>query len=85
LFIDLAQAVSVPKPAGLSWWQTILYFTLTVLASFVLSQIFFGVGAAIFIFSRGVNDALLFNHPEETMGRRSLTSIPSGELSVFSS
>ncbi len=84
IFADLGQAVSVPSPANLSWWQPILYFTLTVVPSFVLSQIFFGAGAAVFIFSRGVNDALLFNNIELMVGRWNLTSIPSGELwSVF--
>lgn len=73
------QAVSVPSPAKLSWWQPILYFTLTVVASFVLSQIFFGAGAAVFIFSRGVNDALLFNNIESMVVNWNLwepTSIP---------
>jgi hypothetical protein len=84
IFADLGQAVSVPSPANLSLWQPILYFTLTVIASFVLSQIFFGAGAAVFIFSRGVNDALLFNKIELMVGNWNLTSIPSGELwSVF--
>jgi len=84
IFADLGQAVSVPSPTNLSWWQPILYFTLTVIASFVLSQIFFGAGAAVFIFSRGINDALLFNNIELMVGKWNLTSIQSGELwSVF--
>jgi len=68
------QAVSLS--ATMSLWQPILYFTLTVVASFVLSQIFFGAGAAVFIFSRGVNDALLFSNIESMVGRSNLTSIP---------
>jgi hypothetical protein len=79
IFADLGKAVSVPSPANLSWWQPILYFALTVVASFVLSQIFFGVGAAVFIFSRGVNDALLFKNIESMVVNLSLwdsTSIP---------
>lgn len=68
IFADLGQAVSIPSSAGLSWWQPILYFTLTVVAAFVLSQIFFGAGAAVFIFSRGVNDAILFNTAEGLVG-----------------
>ena len=90
IFADLGKAVSVPSPNGLSWWQPILYFTFTVIAAFVLSQIFFGAGAAVFIFSRGVNDALLFNKIEMMVGKWNLipslsgTPIPPGELwSVF--
>jgi hypothetical protein len=84
IFADLGQAVSVPSPAGLSWWQPILYFTLTVVAAFVLSQIFFGAGAAVFIFSRGVNDAMLFNRIEETVGNLNLISIqPSALWEIF--
>ena len=78
--------MSVPSPANLSWWQPILYFALTVVASFVLSQIFFGAGAAVFIFSRGVNDALLFSNIESMVVKWNLTSgyIPTNELwSVF--
>jgi len=84
VFVDLGQAVSVPSPANMSWWQPTLYFTLTIIASFVLSQIFFGAGAAVFLFSRGVNDALLLNNLELMVGKWNLTSIPSTELwSVF--
>jgi len=87
IFADLGKAVSVPSPDRLSWWQPILYFTFTVIAAFVLSQIFFGAGAVVFIFSRGVNDALLFNKIELMVGNWNLgnsTSITSGGLwSVF--
>jgi len=83
IFADLGQAVSVPSPvpspAKLSLWQPILYFSLTVVASFVLSQIFFGAGAAVFIFSRGVNDASLFKNIESMVVNLNLwdsTSIP---------
>jgi hypothetical protein len=85
IFADLGKAVSVPSPNGLSWWQPILYFTFTVIAAFVLSQIFFGAGAAVFIFSRGVNDALLFKKIELMVGNWNLTSIPSGGTPIPSS
>lgn len=80
IFADIGQAVSVPSPEGLSWWQPILYFTLTVVAAFVLSQIFFGAGAAVFIFSRGVNDAILFNRAEQIVRNLNLLQSQSGEL-----
>jgi hypothetical protein len=57
-FLELGKAVSVPSPLGFSsWWQPLVYFTLTILAMFVLAQLFFGVGAAIFLFARGVSDS----------------------------
>jgi hypothetical protein len=42
-FLELGKAVSVPLGFG-SWWQPLAYFTLTILAMFVLAQLFFGVG-----------------------------------------
>jgi len=57
-FSELGKAVSVPSPLEFSsWWQPLAYFTLTILAMFVLAQLFFGVGAAIFLFARGVGDS----------------------------
>jgi hypothetical protein len=57
-FLELGKAVSVPSPFEFSsWWQPLVYFTLTILAMFVLAQLFFGVGAAIFLFARGVGDS----------------------------
>jgi hypothetical protein len=57
-FSELGKAVSVPSPLEFnSWWQPLAYFTLTILAMFVLTQLFFGVGAAMFLFARGVSDS----------------------------
>jgi len=57
-FSELGKAVSIPSPFEISsWWQLLAYFTLTILAMFVLAQLFFGVGAAIFLFARGVSDS----------------------------
>jgi hypothetical protein len=57
-FLELGKAVSIPSPLEFSsWWQPLIYFTLTILAMFVLAQLFFGVGAAIFLFARGVCDS----------------------------
>jgi hypothetical protein len=67
IFAELGQAVSIPKPVDLGWWEPILYFPLTVLAAFLLSQLFFGGGAAVFMFSRGVGDSALILSIETTM------------------
>lgn len=83
-FADLGKAVSVPPPAQLSLWQPIPYFILTVIAAFLLSQVFFGAAAAIFLFARGVCDVILFRQLEQMVGNWTLTSIQPGELwSVF--
>ncbi len=57
-FWELGKAVSVPSPLSLdAWWQPLAYFVLTVVAIFVLAQLFFGVGAGVFLFARGVCDS----------------------------
>lgn len=62
LFLELGRVVSVPQPAELDlWWKPLAYFPLCALAAFILSQVFFGGGAAIFLFSRGVHDSLLIS------------------------
>jgi hypothetical protein len=53
---EIGRAVSVPLPDRISWWQPVPYFLLSVIAIFVLSQVFFGVGSAVFVFCRGVSD-----------------------------
>ena len=55
-FSELGKAVSVPLGFS-AWWQPLAYFTLTIIAIFVLAQLFFGAGAAIFLFARGVGDS----------------------------
>ena len=80
LFSDLGRAVSVPWPSQLELWQPIMYFTLTVVAAFVLSQLFFGVGAAVFIFSRGVSDSGLITSMEIMVGNWNLASVSPAEI-----
>jgi len=80
IFAELGQAVSIPSPEQLSWWQPLPYFALTIITTFILSQIFFGAGAILFLFCRGVQDALLISKLEIIIGRWTLTSIPPNEL-----
>ncbi|MDI6643054.1 MAG: hypothetical protein QMD95_03275 [Candidatus Hodarchaeaceae archaeon] len=80
VFADLGQAISVPPPIQLAWWQPLVYFTFTVIAAFVLSQLFFGVGAAVFIFSRGVYDGGLILSLENMVRGWTLASISPAEL-----
>ena len=78
-FLDLSQAVSVPYPQGM-WWQPLVYFVLTVIAAFVLSQLFFGAGAAIFLFSRGVYDSMLLGNLQLIVGGWTFPDIPPNQL-----
>jgi len=80
-FVNLSQAVRVPSPLELgAWWQPLAYFALTALATFVLAQLFFGVGAAVFLFSRGVYDSLLISQLEQLVGGWSFPNIPANEF-----
>lgn len=79
-FLELGQAFSVPPPNQIESWQPILYFTLTPVAAFVLSQLFFGAGAALFLFARGVYDSNLITNVEMIALNWKLTSITSIEI-----
>lgn len=60
LFLELSKAVRVPGSVALdAWWEPLVYFIFTVVAIFVLAQLFFGAGAALFLFARGVYDSTL--------------------------
>ena len=81
IFLELSKAVRVPSPLDLgAWWQPLLYFTLSVLALFLLAQLFFGVGAAVFLFARGVYDSSLIGTLEGTMRGWSISYIPIDEV-----
>lgn len=78
---ELSIPVRVPGPAELeAWWQPIAYFALTALASFVLAQLFFGVGAAVFIFARGVHDGALILELETIVRGISFPQILAGQI-----
>ncbi len=79
-FSELGQAISVPRPGQIELWQPIVYFTLTVVAAFVLSQIFFGVGAFVFLFARGVADSGLIGDMEIMVSNWKLASIQPVDL-----
>ena len=59
-FFSGLSVAHVPNPFALeAWWQVLAYFVLSVVAIFVLSHVLFGVGAAIFLFARGIVDNAL--------------------------
>lgn len=81
IFLELSRAVRVTNPLHLGvWWEVIAYFTLSTVAVFALSHIFFGVGGAIFLFARGMYDNSLIASPETMIGGWSISSIPMSEV-----
>ncbi|MGQ9788186.1 MAG: hypothetical protein ACUVQM_02580 [Candidatus Hadarchaeaceae archaeon] len=80
LLSDIGKAISVPPPSSMEVWQPLLYFPLTTIAAFVLSQLFFGVGAAFFLFMRGVYESSLITSLETIFSGWKLTSITSPEI-----
>ncbi|MDI6819555.1 MAG: hypothetical protein QMC89_01435 [Candidatus Hodarchaeaceae archaeon] len=80
-FLELSRAVRIPSPMQLNvWWEPLVYFVFTVIAIFVLSQLFFGVGAAVFLFSRGVYDSAMIAELEAMMRGWSFPDIPMNEV-----
>jgi len=79
-FSDLGKAISIPLPSQLELWQPVVYFTLTVVAAFVLSQLFFGIGAVVFLFARGVVDSGLITNMEVIISNWKLISISPVEI-----
>lgn len=85
LFLELSKAVRVPNPVDLgAWWEPLVYFILTVVAIFVLAQLFFGAGAALFLFARGFYDSTLIIWIGETVRGWSFPDLPThGVLMVL--
>lgn len=79
--MNLSRAVRVTSPLDLNvWWEVMLYFTLSVVAIFVLSHILFGVGSAVFLFARGMYDSSLILYLETTVSGWSISEIPTSEV-----
>ncbi|MBC7218636.1 MAG: hypothetical protein H5T49_00660 [Hadesarchaea archaeon] len=80
LLSEIGRAISVPSPSRMEVWQPILYFPLTTIAAFALSQLFFGAGAAAFLFMRGVYESSLITSMETIISSWKLTSVTSLEI-----
>ncbi|KXA92746.1 hypothetical protein AKJ64_02345 [candidate division MSBL1 archaeon SCGC-AAA259E17] len=81
IFAELSKAVSVPEPLDIgAWWEVIAYFTLTTLAIFALSHLFFGIGGGVFMFARGVHDNFLIVYLETTIGAWSISRTPMSKV-----
>jgi hypothetical protein len=84
VFADFGRAIGIPQPDALSWWQPLVYFPLTVVAAFVFSELFFGAGAILFMFTRGTWDSVLFQNLEDLLSGIDIVSITGGEIwSIF--
>ncbi|KXB02498.1 hypothetical protein AKJ43_01670 [candidate division MSBL1 archaeon SCGC-AAA261D19] len=76
-FLEMSKAVRVISPNQMNeWWQPLIYFTLTTVAVFMLSQLFFGVGAVIFLFARGMYDGLLIAQLGSILGGWNFADFP---------
>ena len=79
-FGELGRAVGIPGPSSLEWWQPLLYFPLTVVAVFVVSELLFGAVAPLFIFARGVWDSVLFSQLETSIQGLDITAVTGGTI-----
>jgi hypothetical protein len=77
---EFGSALGVPKPDGPGWWAPLIYFPLTVIAAFVVSELFFGAVAPVFIFSRGLWDSTILSALEHTLRGLDITSITGGQV-----
>jgi hypothetical protein len=78
-FLELSKAVRVPSDFG-AWWEPLVYFIFTTVAVFALAQIFFGAGAALFLFARGFYDSTLIMSAESTVRGWTFPNLPVGGL-----
>jgi hypothetical protein len=78
IFLELSKAVRVPDEFG-AGWEPLAYFIFTTVAIFVLAQLFFGAGAALFLFARGFHDCTLIARAEDIVRRWSF-NLPINEF-----
>lgn len=74
---EIGRSISVPLSGEA--WIPLVYFPLTVVASFVLAQLFFG-GGIVFMFFRGVWDSTVLSRLEAVVAEINLLSIQHGQL-----
>ncbi len=75
---DLSLLTSVPPPSELErWWEPLLFFALTPLSCYLLSQLFFGAGAPFLLFFRGTHDGgVLIRALESSLSGFSFPRLP---------
>ncbi len=83
LFSCLGGALGPPLPESQLWWEPFLYFPLTVVAAFVVSELLFGALAPVFVFSRGVWDSVVLSSLEKTLQGMDITSTTGGQIWVL--
>jgi len=78
-FLELSKAVRVPIEFG-AWWEPLGYFIFTTVAIFALAQLFFGAGAALFLFARGFYDSTLITGAERIVHGWSFPDLQMGDF-----
>lgn len=82
--MGLSEVVRVGLDQLSAWWHPIAFMILSVVGVFVLSQVFLGVGASVFLFARGMYDSTLILQLEGIVGGWSAASIPMNEVWIVS-
>jgi hypothetical protein len=79
---ELSLVTGVPPPSELEgWWEPLLFFSLTPLSCYLLSQLFFGGAAPFLLFLRGTHDGgVLIRSLEASLSGFSFPNLPSQNL-----
>jgi hypothetical protein len=81
-FTEVGQTIGPPLAEPSAAWKPLIYFPLTVVASFVLTQLFFG-GGVFFVLLRGAWDAAVLRELEAAAGSIDLLSFQQGQVWVI--
>jgi len=79
---ELSLVTGVPPPSQLErWWEPLLFFSLTPLSCYLLSQLFFGGAAPLLLFLRGTHDGgVLIRSLEASLSGLSFPDLPLQDL-----
>lgn len=75
---ELCLVTGVPPPSAMGgWWEPLLFFALTPLSLYLLSQLFFGASAPLLLFIRGTHDGgVLLRSLEASLSGVSFPNLP---------
>jgi len=74
---EISLVTGVPSPSGMEWWEPLLFFSLTPLSCYLLSQLFFGAASPFLLFLRGTHDGgVLMRELEENLSIISFPGLP---------
>lgn len=78
-FTEIGRAIGPPQAEPGAAWRPLVYFPLTLVASFVLAQLFFG-GGVFFTFFRGAWDVAVLRELEAIMRDIDPLSVQQGQI-----